>query len=88
MARTMLSTTDNPYNPFTQFEAWRSYDEAACGYYSSSYVGRIAAISPNFSQLEMDQAIEDAIDEICEMDLRQINPFTGKEVAYVKVIEQ
>ena len=87
MARTMITTTDNPYNPFTQYDEWASYDEAACGYYSSSYVARIAALSPDFSEAEMDQAIEDAVDEITEMDLRLENPFTGKEVGYVKVVE-
>lgn len=87
MARTMLTTTDNPYNPFTQYEAWASYDEAVCGYYTASYVGRIVALSPELGPREMDTAIEDAIDEICEMDLRMISPVTGKEVGYIKVRE-
>lgn len=35
----------------------------------------------------MDQAIEDAVDEIIDMDLRMVSPVTGKEVCYVKVVE-
>lgn len=88
MARTLITTTDNKYNPFTQYDQWAAYDEAVCGYYSMSYLARIASISPDFSPAEMDQAIEDACDEICEMDLRYISPVTGKEVGYVKVKEQ
>jgi len=88
MARTMITTTDNKYNPFTEYERWRAYDENECGYYTSSYIARIAEISPELSPAEMDQAIEDACDEICEMDLRYISPVTGEEVGYVKVIEE
>ena len=87
MARVMLTTTDNPYNPFTQYEAWASYDEVIAGYYTSSYLARIAVTSPELTPTEMDYAIKDAIDEICEMDLRFISPVTGKEVGYVKVVE-
>lgn len=88
MARTLITTTDNKFNPFTQFERWKAYDENECGYYSLSYLARIAVVSPELSQAEMDRAIEDACDEICEMDLRFISPATGKEVGYVKVVEK
>lgn len=87
MARTMITTTDNKFNPFTQYDRWAAYDEKECGYYSASYLARIAATSPELSPKEMDQAIEDACDEICEMDLRFISPVTGEEVGYIKVIE-
>lgn len=88
MARTMVTTTDNPYNPFTQYDAWRSYDEVVAGYYTNSYLARIAMVSPELGPKEMDRAVEDAVDEICEMDLRFISPVTGKEVCYVKVVEE
>lgn len=87
MARTFVTTTDNKFNPFTQYDRWKAYDENECGYYTESYIARIAAVSPDLSPAEMDSAIEDACDEICEMDLRYISPVTGKEVCYVKVTE-
>lgn len=87
MARTLITTTDNKFNPFTQFDQWRAYDEVQCGYYSLSYLARIAVTSPELSPAEMDRAIEDACDEIVEMDLRYLSPVTGKEVCYVKVTE-
>lgn len=84
----MITTTDNKFNPFTQFDRWRAYDEVECGYFSLSYLARIAVTSPELSPAEMDRAVEDACDEICEMDLRFISPVTGKEVGYRKVVEQ
>lgn len=88
MARCLITTTDNKFNPFTQYDRWAAYDEKECGYYSMSYLARIAAISPDLTEKEMEEAIEDACDEICEMDLRFISPVTNEEVAYVKVIEE
>lgn len=83
----MVTTTDNPYNYFTQFEQWKEYDEKIAGYQTLSYIARIAMTSNELSEKEMNSAIESAVDEICEMDLRYISPVTGEEVGYVKVIE-
>ena len=88
MARTLVTTTDNKFNPFTQFDRWRAYDENECGYNTLSYLARIATTANELSPAEYSQAIEDACDEICEMDLRFISPVTGEEVCYVKVIEE
>lgn len=85
MARSMLTTSDNPYNPLTQYEEWRGYDESVCGYFTSQYLARIAAYSPELTTGEMDQAIEDAIDEIIAMNLPLTSPVTGTRVRYVKV---
>lgn len=87
MARTTITTTDNKFDPFKQYERWAAYDEKECHYNSMSYLARIAAISPDLTEHEMDQAIEDACDEIVAMDLRMISPVTGEEVGYVKVVE-
>ena len=87
MARTLVTTTDNPFDPFKQFEQWKSFDEVVCGYYTLNYLARIAATSPELTEKEMDQAIEDACDEVCEMDLRYISPVTNEEVCYFKVTE-
>lgn len=87
MARTLITTTDNKFDPFTQYDRWAAYDEVECGYFTMPYLARIASVSPNFTESEMDRAIEEACDEICEMDLRFISPVTGKEVGYVKVTE-
>lgn len=87
MNRVMVTTTDNPYNPFTQYNQWVAYDEIIAGYYTNSYIARIATLSPELGPNEMNQAVSDAVDEICEMDLHYISPVTGQEVCYVRVVE-
>jgi hypothetical protein len=87
MARTLVTTSDNKFDPFKQFDLWKAYDEVQCGYYTLNYLARIAAVSPDLTEKEMDRAIEDACDEICEMDLRLISPVTGQEICYLKVTE-
>ena len=87
MARTMITTTDNKFNPFTQFDRWKAFDEIECGYHSLSLLARVASTSNDFSESEMDQAVSDACDEICQYEPNHISPVTGKEVCYVKVTE-
>lgn len=58
-----LSTTDNPYNPITEFDSWYRYDMDK-GYMSCSYLERIAVISSAFTDKEIEREIERAIDEI------------------------
>lgn len=63
----MLSTFDNPFNPFEKFDDWARFDEAK-GYYSCSRLARIVKIEDDFTQKEIDEAIEAAIDEIVMHD--------------------
>lgn len=63
MALHMLTTVDNPFDPFTEFDQWYAFDEAA-GYHTSAYLGRVLKSSENLSDADQDQALEDAIDEI------------------------
>lgn len=58
-----LSTVDNPYNPFTQFEEWYGWDEAH-GYHTCALLGRIVRTSDSLSDADNSNAIESAIDEI------------------------
>ena len=82
----MLSTTDNPYDPFRQYDLWASYDEKVCGYNSSSLLARFAPVFPSESRAESIAAVEEAIDEIIDLDLPIFNPLTGKASHYVKVV--
>lgn len=63
MAKCALTTTDNPYDPFTQFDAWFRFDEDE-GYHSCAYLARIARTSDQLSAVENEQEIERAIDDI------------------------
>lgn len=67
----MLTTFDNPFNPFEQFESWFLFDVEK-GYNSCSYLARIANLSDDLSQNEIDEEIERAIDEIIKYDFLNI----------------
>jgi len=67
----MLTTFDNPYDPFDQFIPWFLFDIEK-GYNTCSYLGRIARISDQLSDAENDMEVERAIDEIIKYDFRNI----------------
>lgn len=67
MATTALTTKDNPYDPFTQFDEWLVYDVTK-GYNSSAYLARIARTSTQMTDEENDKEVERAIDEIVKLD--------------------
>lgn len=67
----MLSTLDNPYNPFTHFELWNQYDQAR-GYYTLAYLGRMVDYSNCITDEQRRKARELAIDTIVTTDPSQI----------------
>jgi hypothetical protein len=71
MRRCMLTTFDNPYDPFEQFTSWFLFDVEK-GYDSCAYLGRIARTSDQLSEEENDLEVERAIDEIIKYDFRNI----------------
>ena len=66
-----LTTFDNPYNPFTDFDKWFLFDEEK-GYHTCSYLGRIVRTSDQFTDEENNLEIERAIDEIISLDFMNI----------------
>ncbi len=63
-----LTTTDNPYNPITQFDDWYAFDELQ-GYGTTNYLARIAKTSQDLSPLDQAIAIEEAVDEIVKLNI-------------------
>ena len=59
----MLTTVDNPFDPFTQFEEWYNWDEAS-GYHSTALLGRVVISSDELSEYDQRLAYEQGIDEI------------------------
>lgn len=59
----MLTTVDNPYDPFTQFDDWYVWDLRA-GYNTPGFLDRIARLSDELSEVDQHLAIQQAIDEI------------------------
>lgn len=67
----MLTTIDNPFDPFKEFDSWFMFDVEK-GYNSCSYLGRIAKTSEQLSDDENNEEVERAIDEIIKYDFRNI----------------
>jgi hypothetical protein len=61
----MLTTVDNPFDPFTQFDEWMAYD-VMMGYNTAAFLARVARISDDLSEPDQQLAISLAIEEICE----------------------
>ena len=75
----MLTTIDNPFDPFEQFTSWMLFDKEK-GYDSSERLMRIANISDDMTQKEVDEEIERAIDEIIKYDFMNIYVKVNKEL--------
>ena len=85
MSRTVaISTTDNPYNPITQYDEWERYDTEK-GYYTTSYLDRICHTTHELGDEVYNQDIEDAIDEAVKYDLIS---WIYDDVHYTKVVEE
>ena len=67
----MLTTIDNPFDPFEQFSSWLMFDKEK-GYDSCETLARIANYSDEMSQKEIDDETERAIDEIIKYDFMDI----------------
>ena len=63
----MLTTVDNPFDPFDDFTSWFLFDIEK-GYNSCGKVMRIAKLSDDLTEKEEDVEIERAIDEIIKYD--------------------
>lgn len=64
----MLSTSDNPYNPYTDFDLWFAFDTQN-GYNSCAYLARQVELAPNSSPEDENKAVEEAIDRIVALNL-------------------
>jgi hypothetical protein len=59
----MLTTVDNPFNPFTEFDEWLEYD-ISMGYNTAAFLARVANVSSDLSEPDQALAVQDAIDDI------------------------
>ena len=74
----MLTTLDNPFDPFNEFASWYMFD-CEKGHNTSSRLARIANIDAEMSQKEVDDEMDRAMDLIVKYDL---------EDKYIKVQEK
>ena len=74
----MLTTTDNPFNPFIDFDSWFRFDTEQ-GYNTCGYLDRIIITSDSLSDTDQEQARMDAIDEIVRVNPLGIWTKIGKD---------
>lgn len=67
----MLTTFDNPFDPFSDFTSWFLYDVEK-GYNSCSILARIDKSTDDMSDEERMIEMERAIDEIIKNDFQNI----------------
>lgn len=67
MIETMLTTVDNPYNPFTNYDEWFNWDFIA-GYNTCSRLARVCASSFELSKVEQEEAFMEAALDILDND--------------------
>lgn len=79
-----VTSTDNPYDPFTQWEDWYKTDRLL-GYNLPGYVARdpdVAALPSDAPPAVLQRALENSIDWICRFQL------TNKEGVYFKKVSR
>ena len=64
----LLTTVDNPFSPFTQFNEWYAFDTVK-GYNSLGLLARVVITSDELSDADQEGAIEAAIEEIVRENL-------------------
>lgn len=64
---TMLTTVDNPYNPFNDFTSWLMFDIEK-GYQTCERLAKVVKLSDEMTQNEIDEEIDRAMDEIIKED--------------------
>lgn len=68
MIEYILTTRDNPFDYFTQFDEWYAYD-CRCGYNCCGIVASLAKTSPSLSDKVNVMITNKAIDEFLANDL-------------------
>ena len=68
----MLTTVDNPFDPFTQWREWLTYDESS-GYHTCGLLARVTITSNELSDVDQEEAIQLAIDEIVKENVSGVH---------------
>lgn len=81
MKQARITTVDNPYNPFNEFELWYLFDIQK-GYNTCSRLASITATSNQFSDAENADIEEDSMNELIKTGAIDKN---GNIIEYIKI---
>lgn len=62
-----ITTIDNPYDPFTDYDNWLMFDIEK-GYYTCSKLARLSKVTDDMTEKELIEEEERAIDRLIEID--------------------
>lgn len=79
MIESMLTTEDNPFDPFTHYDEWQAYD-MSMGYNTPGFLARIVVSSDELSEADQRLAIEIAINEIVTENVTGIYKKVSREI--------
>lgn len=68
MAACFVTTSDNPFDFFSQFDQWYNFDTQK-GYNTCSYVDRISLASNSQSPKDYEISVNEAVDEILRLNI-------------------
>ena len=83
----MLTTFDNPFDPFDDFSSWNLFDVEK-GYNSCERLATFTNISDEMTENEVDIEIERAIDEIIKYDFLNNFKKVAKEITINDELDQ
>ena len=66
MNNKMITTSDNPYNPHDDYEAWMQWDQAN-GYYTAEYIARLMDVDYDYDN--DDNAMNNIYEEIIKNNI-------------------
>lgn len=81
----MLTTADNPFDPFDDFDSWFQYDSEK-GYGTCNYLARCADFPDTLPKDKYNEKMEETIDNIVKFGI--VFDKNGNAVEYKKVLEK
>lgn len=76
----MLTTVDNPWNPFVNYDEWYQFDQSQ-GYDTPGLLARIANVSLDVSDADFELSIQQAMDEIVKLNVSGIHKLVTRPAA-------
>ena len=80
----MITTADNPYDPFTQWEQWLVFDKLK-GYHTPERLAKVAPLSEQLSDTEFYESVEAGIEAMMRYGALDK---AGNTVEFKKVIKE
>lgn len=77
----MLTTTDNPWDPFDHWKEWFAWDSSA-GYNTSGLLARFLTNSEELSELAQQEIINEAIVELVEANYNGVTTAVWRDLPH------